>query len=462
MRARFREADPSARVPDALTAALVAVLALVAVYNAFHYPSIVGYDAESHLAYAHRLVREWSIPSDLRNYYTPPGFYLLAGGMLRLGEGLGMADPGHLGQLLDGALTVATAVLLVMLSAIVFPGRAWLRFAAVAFFACTPIVLKTAAMFHPQVLVAFLATLALVLCARMLRDREYGIGAALLLGIVVGAGQLVRSVGLWTLGIVCIALLAAVISRPEERRAALRALVIVATVGVLVALPWYVYLDSRYGNPIFGRSSSPAGETATGYGVPGRWAAPAPFRLVAAAGMPSHSLWFFVDPGLPEIVTAPQRGALPPRFWPILYTDMWGDYFGNWSWGYRGKDLTPRAEDRLTVQTVAGILPTLLAAAGVLALAALAVVGRRTRPELVVVPLTPLVALAGTLYYARSYATTDADTVKALFFLPAFPALALCFGFAAETLGSRSRWLAIGLAVGLTLSLAPSLAYGVW
>jgi hypothetical protein len=444
-----------------LTAALIAALTVIVVYNAFRYPSVSGYDAEIDIQYARTLVEDWRIPTELRNYYTPPGFFLLAGPLVELGDALGLSDVADLGQLLDGALTVGTAILLAALCTIVFPGRAWLRFAAVAFFVSCPIVLKTAAMFHPQPLVAFLATLALVLAARMLRDRRYGVGAALALGLVVGAGQLVRSVGLWTLGVVCIALLVAAITRGAERRAALRALVVVGVVGVLVALPWYVYLQTRYSNPIFGRTSAPSSTIGAAGLVPGRSAAPTPFRLVAAAPLPSQRLRFYVDPGLPEVITAPQRAKLAPGFWPILYTDTWGDYYGIWKWGSIQKPITQPIENRLTLQTVVGALPTLLAAAGLFALAGLAVARVRSRPELLPVPLMPLVALAGTLYYAHAYPTVDGDTVKALFILPAVPAFAMCFGFAVETMGRRSRLLAVVLAVPLTVCLVVSLAFGI-
>ena len=280
MRSRSLRGATPASLPDALTAVLIAVLSVVVVYNAFHYPAVSGYDAELHIEYARTLVTEWRIPTELRNYYTPPGFFLVAGPLVELGDLLGLSDVADLGQLLDGALTVGTAILLIVLCAIVFPGRPWLRFASVAFFVSCPIVLKTAAMFHPQPLVAFLAMLAVVLCARMLRDRRYGIGAALALGLVVGAGQLVRSVGIWTLGVVCIALLAAAIARAAERRAALRALVIVGVVGVLIALPWYVYLQTRYSNPIFGRSSASLGR--------GRHTAPRSGALCRAGAVPAR------------------------------------------------------------------------------------------------------------------------------------------------------------------------------
>ena len=195
--------------------------------------------------------------------------------------------------------------------------------------------------------------------------------------------------------------------------------------------------------------------------VPGRSAAPAPFRLVASLRGPSTPLWFFVDPGLPEVVTDPQRNALAPRFWPVLYTDMWGDYYGVWSWGFPGRPAVAAVNGRLRTQAVVGILPSLLVAAGLVALAGLAVARVRTTPELLIVPLLSLVALAGTLYYAHSYRTSDGDTIKALFLLPAMPALAVCFGFAVETLGRRSRLVAAGLAVFLTISLAISFSYGI-
>ncbi len=103
------------------------------------------------------------------------------------------------------------------------------------------------------------------------------------------------------------------IARPAERRAAVRALVVVGVVGALVALPWYVYLQTRYSNPIFGRTSAPSSAVVKPSLVPGVSAAPAPFRLLAAATLPSRRLWFYVDPGLPAVITAPHRGMLGAR-----------------------------------------------------------------------------------------------------------------------------------------------------
>ena len=108
---------------------LLLLLAVVVVHNAFSYPPVSGIDAEEHIAYARMLVEKWHIPTsaDLRNYYTPPGFFLVAGAAVELGDRLGVTEPDRFGQLLNGILTVATGVLTAILCGIVFPGRPWLR-----------------------------------------------------------------------------------------------------------------------------------------------------------------------------------------------------------------------------------------------------------------------------------------------------------------------------------------------
>ena len=138
-------------MPDVLTAAVIAALALVVVWNAFRYRPSPGTDAElDAIEYARTLVTDWRIPTELANYYTPPGYFILAGPLIELGDLVRVSDAGDLARPSSGALTVGTAMLLAILSGSLFTGRAWLRFAAVAFFAACPAVVKTAAMVHPQ------------------------------------------------------------------------------------------------------------------------------------------------------------------------------------------------------------------------------------------------------------------------------------------------------------------------
>src|SRR5919204_5701863 len=72
----------SLRRPSYLLAGLlVAIVAVIGAWNAYDYPSIFGFDAAEHQAYADSLIHHWHIPGNetRSEYYTPPGFYLLAG-----------------------------------------------------------------------------------------------------------------------------------------------------------------------------------------------------------------------------------------------------------------------------------------------------------------------------------------------------------------------------------------------
>ena len=228
-----------------------------------------------------------------------------------------------------------------------------------------------------------------------------------------------------------------------------------------MALPWYVYLGSHYSNPIFGRSSAPSGRA---YVIPGCMGGAGAVLGRSAAGTGATRRSILVlrrSRDCPAIVTAPHREALAPAFWPILYTETWGDYFGVWAWGSVQKPMSTSIERRLTVQSIVGILPTFLVLAGLLALAALAITDRRDRIEIALVPLMALTALAGAFYYARSAGSMDGDTVKALFLLPALPAFAVCFGFAVDVIRERVARAALLLAVPLAFCGVVSLLFGI-
>src|SRR6187399_803119 len=85
----------SLRRTELAAAALIAALALVAGWNAYKYPDGAGYDAQEHIQYADQLVHQHQIPGagTRSEYYTPPGFYALAGAATVVGEHFHSGDP---------------------------------------------------------------------------------------------------------------------------------------------------------------------------------------------------------------------------------------------------------------------------------------------------------------------------------------------------------------------------------
>jgi hypothetical protein len=420
----------------AVDALVLGLLAGIAGWNAFAYPSFGGYDAAEHLEYAHAFLERGTI-GEGGAFYTPPGFYALAAAAIQLGRWLGLDEPEHLVQLLNALLAVATALLLVVLARLLFPGRRLLRWTALGFFVACPLVLKTAAMFHPQTLAMLLSTAALTLAAWMIVRRRYAWWAWLALAALLGLGQLVRSVTIFTAVVVLLTFAAVAVWRREDRRPVGRALAVVAAFVVLIPLPWYVHLQVTTGSSVFGRGGST---------VPlwDRWPAA-----------------FYLSPGLPDVLTHPQRESLPPRFLPLLYVETWGDYYGIWSWGPSRPELTSDVNRRLVWQSVVGAPLTLVAVSGWVALLALALTRVRQRAEQLLVALLPGIALAGTLFYAVRNPTPDGDVVKGLFMLTAVPAWALSFGFALDVLAASRRWLAAVVGAVLAVCAVVALSYAV-
>jgi hypothetical protein len=363
---------------------------------------------------------------------------VLAGASIKIGEALGMDEPERVAQLLNAAFALAAGFLVLALSRLLFPGRPVVRWAALAFFVCCPVVLKTVAMFHPQPLAMLLSLLAFWITAHMIVRHDYRPRAWIALAVTLAAAQLVRSVSVWTLGVVLFTLIVAAVAQPEHRRRIRNALVLSAIAAVLVPLPWYIHLQTTTSSAVFGRS-------------------------IAVTSF--ENFWpaaFYVSPGLPDVITHPQREALEQLFFPILYAETWGDYFGIWSWGAPRPELTPDVNRRLTIQSIVGLPLTIVALAGWFALAGLGATRWREAPARLIVGLAPLVGLAAVLYYATRGFRADGDTVKAMFMLPAVPFWALSFGFAADVLLARSRRVALPVLALLAACGVVSLVYATF
>jgi hypothetical protein len=392
-------------------AALIAALALVAGWNAYAYPSGAGYDVTQHREYADLLIHHGRIPGPQKRseYYTPPGFYALAGVATLIGEHVHPGDPHKLGQVLNWLVLLASATVLWLLARELFPRRPWVQLGALAFFCFLPVVLRVGAMFHPEPLSMLLTAVALLLAARMLNRGDYRWQLAAATGVALGLGQLVRAFSLWTFAAVVLALAVARAWRP---------LAVVVAATAVVASPWYIRQAIVYGNPVFDRPT------------------------------PKESIWerrpakFYVGLGLPQVFTEPIRPHFVNEAIPTTYSDLWGDYFGVW----RGSR---------PLQSFLGLLPTVLAAAGWVLL----LVRSRRAPPRLAAALLPGLGLLGYLYFTVSYPTPDGDVLKASYMLTTAPAWALAFGYALERLPSRARPVVAGVLGASALAALPFLVY---
>jgi 4-amino-4-deoxy-L-arabinose transferase-like glycosyltransferase len=399
------------------------LLVAIALTNARVYPPGGGYDAGDHMEYAD-LLRHGHVPNQVgaSEYYSPPGFYAIAAGLTWIGDQLGLGEPHRVVLAFNVLVLAATALLLVALARELWRERLVLHVAALGYLAFLPVTVKLTAMFHPEPLDLLAVTAGLYLAARGLRRGRFTTREAAALGVVLGLALLVRQFALYGVGAAFLALLAA---------RHWRVLAIAAGACAIVAGPWYVRQAITYSSPTgFGETSTQAQKS-------------------LLARRPAS---FYVGTGLPDVLTAPWRPHYVNRAIPTTYSELWGDYFGIWDWKGSPETLTPRVETDLRVQSWIGLLPTLLAVAGWLAL-----LWRRSW----LVALVPLLGFLGYAYFTISYPTKDGDVLKASYMLTTATAWALCFGYAIDRL-ARRRALAVALVVVLAASAVAELRFLVY
>jgi hypothetical protein len=411
-------------------AAILAVLAAVTLWNALDYPPGRGYDAQQHITYADGLIEHGRIPkpNTQSEYYTPPGYYALAGSASWIGRQLGLGEPHRIALALNVVLVVGTALLLLALARLLFPARPVVWVAALGFFASLPVVVKSAAMFYPETLNMALCTAAVVVAARMLLRRDYRPRWAVLLGGLVGAAQLVRVSSGWAAIAIAIAFLGAGIARAAPLRPLLRAGGIAILAAFVVTAPWYQYQLRTHTSPVSRLHSVPAAPTAS------------PKRT-------GHARYF--SSGLPDVFSRPFRPHYEGAGFPVTFSDTWGDYWGCCAWNPQSGPPSSGQRRTLESQSVLGVLPTLLALAGLVGLLVLAL--RRRSAALALVPIVPLVAFAIYVAVTARYPNPEGDTLKATYLLLSAPCWALAFGFAVDRV-ARRRPFAIALALVLVAS----------
>jgi 4-amino-4-deoxy-L-arabinose transferase-like glycosyltransferase len=427
--------------PYGLTvASLLGVLLAIASWNAYKVDADTGYDFGAHFTYAKDLVYSGQIPpeSQTAEYYTPPLFYAVFGGVMRLAWHFGASRPDKVARTLNVLLLVGTAALVLLLARMLWPERRRLQLAALAFFVFLPVAMKMAAMFHPELLSLFLSTLALTVAAHMLVREDYRRRTAVALGLALGAAQLVRAFTLWTFIAVVAVLVVAAVARVADRRRILVATGLAVAVTAVVTAPWYIRQAVHYSNPVFNRPT------------------------VQAPLWRRRPVSFYTALGLPQSLSDPVRPNFVNDVIPTVYDDVWGDYFGGYLWG-AGGPIPPRTHRQLVAQAYIGLLPTAFAVAGLIGLLVVTLRRRvlRDRPAQLLVPLLAVAGIVGFLYFTVSYPTPDGDVLKASYMLTTAPAWALCFGWTFDAL-THDRLVRLGLVLLFALGAIVDLGFLVF
>ena len=407
---------------DAFAAAVVVILAGYAAllgWDVFHYDWLRGYDAYANSLYTDVIHDHHRLPTtgETSVWHTPPFFFVVAA----------LIDSHRGVQVLDGLAALAVVVLAGLIARELFPRSRGIQVATLAFAALTPVLTRTAVMYHPEPLATALAVAGLYVVVRALaRDRDrINIWIGALAGTLFGLATLTRT---WALALAAASCLVLLLRRHLAAGSAL--------IGVLLALtlPWFVHQAVSHGNPFaFNR--------------------PAPHESFFSRRPAS----FYTSLEVDAVFSHPYAPHFLNHLWPVTYTDWWGDY-----WRYfeipaenisTPPELPSKYENPRVRQSYVGLAPSLLAVGGFVALLVAGV--RRRDPALLLLPLSVVLLGLEFLVFQISYPHPDGDTIKAAYLLDGVAPLAVCAASGLIALGRAGRL--VMMAVMLLLAYAAAL-----
>jgi len=382
-------------------AVLLAGYATLVGWDVFHYDWLRGYDAYANSLYTDviRLHHRLPTTSETGVWHTPPLFYVVAA----------LIDSHRAVQVLDGVASVVVVVFAGLIARELFPRSRAIQLGAIAFAALTPVLTRTAVMYHPEPLATALAVVGLYVVVRGLARGRVTIWSGVLAGVLFGLATLTRT---WALAFAAASFLALVGGR--------RLWAALALGGVLLAftLPWFVNQARAHGSPFaFNR--------------------PAPKESFFSRRPAS----FYTTLDVEAVFSRPYAPNYLNHLWPVVYTDWWGDYWRYFEIPYENistpPELPEKYEDPRVRQSYVGIAPSLLAVAGFVGI--LAVGARRRDPALLLVPASIVLLGLAFLVFQISYPHADGDTIKATYLLDAVAPLAVCAAWALSSLRRAGR-----------------------
>jgi hypothetical protein len=425
-----------------LTIALsLLMIVYVGAWNAAKYPIVLGYDARPNIEYAHFLLDKHRIPTpdESGESNQPPAYYFVAGVAARAGHEIfgwlearpftaQLPEASYRGaQILNVVLVFLTALCVLWLARVVAPDRPWVWAASVSFFAFLPVVSKVEAMFHPENLNMLCSAAAIAALTHMLVRRRFSRLPLIVMTLAVGLGLATRLSIIFVAAALVIGMSYAATDESIRRIIPWRRIGALVAIVAIIALPWATYRAvAQHSGPL-----NKTGQLIHSALHPGQHG--------LSDWMTTHTHFFDLSS---QVFTAPWRSNFKNEAIPETYVEIWGDWLGNFAWSaYSPAPSTP-AQQVLKDQSYIGLVPSLLAIVGWLAL-----VGQAARRNRALAPLAlvPLITVGGYLYRSYVALTHDGDLLKAVYAVNSVSVWALSFGLATAWLASRSRLARYGM-----------------
>ena len=424
---------------------------LVLTNSILHHPKI-GYDVTGNINYIQILLHRFPGPTDSNEFFSPPLSYFLPSVYDAVCNHL-LPGPtenlygipviwvcrtydGKFAQVLNFLLSLGTTFLLLVISEQVRPGNQFFKRSVLLFLALLTVYYKTFSQVRAEPYVVFFAVLSIYFLNQIIRAKFFSIKYSLFLGVSLGLLVLSRQWGFFLFPAIFL-LLGFVFL--WDRIAAVnyaKMLAVSFAISALVGGWFYIHLYLTYGS-------------FTAFNIE-------PQRF-SFASLPSG---FFTTSGLKDfqIFKAPVRPLFDKGFFPLFYSDVWGDYWGFFTYhqqilGYPDNSAT--IVPYLGQVNLFSILPTVLLLLGmswgILQLFKRKIVSTPEDLSLALITLIAIVSLAGFMWFVINYYPADASVIKATYIIQFFIALLFPAAGFLEVVRAKSRVVYWVIVLALTI-----------
>jgi 4-amino-4-deoxy-L-arabinose transferase-like glycosyltransferase len=433
---------------SAVIKAILVVMVVICLLNAYLHDPYVGYDAVDFISYI-KVLSQGRLPGIERTheFFTPPLPFLVPASLIRLSN----LPPGlvlKLTQLLNVALALGSALILLKIMDLLIPGDDRSKEFALGFLLMLPVFYKTHAFVRPEPYVLFFTLLSTLQLLEIWKKHSPSIRQFLTSGLSLGLLMLSRQWGALMLPAVVVFALLLINDHREEWAHYFKFFTLSALTAFAVCSWFYLSLAFRYGSLIS-------------------------FNRTAAATFSfSHQpADFYFGSGNGEVFSDPIRDSFDNQAFPILYSETWGDY-----WEYfivYGEDSLTNApvyggllqhalEDGFApswLETnrfeISGYLGRVnLVSLPVTAFAILSLLwgglkslrrpdhGKRVSLQIPVAFLTTIIvsSILGYFWFLIRYPSPDGDTIKATYMIQIFPFVGALIGLVGSKLHKEYRW----------------------
>lgn len=461
---------------------------MVFVNSYLHNPERV-FDGYGHMAYVKALTVEKRLPTKEESYefYSPPLPYLLpafARGVFHLTT----TQVAKFGQYVNVAVSLLLTYFLLRLVLLMNPPELDLRRTTLLLLGMLPVYYKTLAMgARGEPYVALFTVISLYFLMSFIHSKSTNLWKFELLGLLLGLAILSRQWGVLIFPSIFGALMLMVFLN-KERTNLFHGVILTALIATLVG-GWFYYgqRSDKTFNQIFNsawqldyysyvrdhpdlldaferdRSNDVAldvrGWGQNHYEKHGRYEN----RNIKEIGFSLHNQGrgFYFGTGDGKLFTNPTRGAFPNQFFPMYYTEIWGDYWSYFLVVPNDPVNQKRMGSYLGRVNLISIFPTMLMIAGLLfglsQVRYLFQINDTQRNSLYIVVNTfvVVVSLVGYMWFVIRYPSLGkGDTIKAIYLLHIFPSLAILGAYLLGQIRKTKPYLSrLSLALLLAISI---------